>query len=574
MIANAQRRSDFAFLLAFFFINLVGVMLALSALSFAVGISISPVHFPLSIIIALVTNYFLSARYYFVKDNAVFLRSVLLIVGLSIVSFLIAGYFFDSSIDGQTYHQNTIIQLKNGWNPFHQELPADMQFSIWLNHYGKGAEIPQAVVYAFFNKIETGKATNFFLFLGAFFLTVSLLFKFNRFTTFKVYLLAAILTFNPVILVQLLSYCIDSHLALMLQCLFLLGCFLLIDKDKFKLWLLPAVIIIALNIKFTAIIFVGVLVIGILVTLLYRKDVAQFKKVFITAALATFAAIAVVGYNPYVTNTVDHKNPFYPLAGKGKIDIMTRNSPMGFPKNNRFHNLFTSLFSRTANMLLPQTDQPQLKVPFTFKMQEMRFSYEEDIRIGGFGVLFSGIIILSLILAIFTIRQLSKPTRALLAFMIGTILVSVFIFEYSWWARYAPQIWFLPIIILAFSEICTGTPVKWVRNITYVLIVLNLCLLGAVSLFKNLVATQKTKYQLAELKTLKDTVTVDFDIYTDSRLKFTENNIPFKEAKLDSASVNFPMKYIHAMVHLKTQPQPLPQPYLFKLDEVLKSKSH
>ena len=131
----------------------------------------------------------------------------------------------------------------------------------------------------------------------------------------------------------------------------------------------------------------------------------------------------------------------------------------------------------------------------------------------------------------------------------------------------------IPVLILAFSEIPANPAVKVLRNITYVIIVLNVCLLGAVSLFKNLVATQKTRYQLAELKTLKDTATVDFTVFTPSRLKFSENHIPFKEQHLDSTA-NFVMKYIHATVNVKTMPAKLPEPYLFKLDEKLKSKSH
>ncbi|UUZ83650.1 hypothetical protein LJK88_07435 [Paenibacillus sp. P26] len=31
--------------------------------------------------------------------------------------FIVCGYFFDLSYDGQAYHQEAIIHLSNGWNP-------------------------------------------------------------------------------------------------------------------------------------------------------------------------------------------------------------------------------------------------------------------------------------------------------------------------------------------------------------------------------------------------------------------------------------------------------------------------
>ena len=36
---------------------------------------------------------------------------------LSVFFFALSGHFYDFSFDGQWYHQDAIILLKNGWNP-------------------------------------------------------------------------------------------------------------------------------------------------------------------------------------------------------------------------------------------------------------------------------------------------------------------------------------------------------------------------------------------------------------------------------------------------------------------------
>ncbi|MBK8142070.1 MAG: hypothetical protein IPK57_14595, partial [Chitinophagaceae bacterium] len=126
---------------------------------------------------------------------------------------LIAGFFYDTSADGLVYHQETIYQLKTGWNPVNKILPDSVNQAIWINHYAKGAEIPQASIYSMTNRIETGKATNIILLAGSFFLTASALSVFGRLTMRKVLLLSGLLVLNPVTINQLFTYYVDGQLA-------------------------------------------------------------------------------------------------------------------------------------------------------------------------------------------------------------------------------------------------------------------------------------------------------------------------------------------------------------------------
>ncbi len=90
--------------------------------------------------------------------------------------------FYDISADGQMYHMETAIQMKAGWNPFKKELPLELNQAIWLNHYGKGVENPQATIYALTNRLETTKATNFIMLAASFCLVMAFLIRLERFS--------------------------------------------------------------------------------------------------------------------------------------------------------------------------------------------------------------------------------------------------------------------------------------------------------------------------------------------------------------------------------------------------------
>ena len=68
------------------------------------------------------------------------------------------------------------------------------------------------------------------------------------------------------------------------------------------------------------------------------------KEITIAATLSLSIGIGLVGYNPYITNSIHHKNPFYPAAGKGKIELMADAVFAGFLDRNRFEKLVISTF--------------------------------------------------------------------------------------------------------------------------------------------------------------------------------------------------------------------------------------
>jgi hypothetical protein len=564
MNLSIKKRSDFFFLIGFFLINFVGIMLLLATFTFIANQSLNKLHFPCAFLLSTIINWS-ACKYYFIKNTSVFWKSTVIVIVLILISIIIAGYFYDISYDGQWYHQETLIQLKNGWNPIYQQLSEKIDVSIWLNHYAKGAEIPEAIVYVFFNRIETGKAVNIILLVASFCLIVSFLFRIEKMSTLKVYLIAALLTCNPVFMAQVLTYYVDLQLGLLLLDILIILCLMFFEKDKYKLFLFSMATCIALNIKFTALPYVGIVIIGALGVLYLRKQMDTFKSVFICAAISTIVAVFIIGYNPYVKNTIEHGNPFYPLAGKGKVDIMLGNSPPGFSHNNRIYNLGVSVFSNTSGGLNVGNKHSFIKTPFTFSMPELVESSDTDARLGGFGFLFSGILLLSVLLFGTVLIKSSKDNRFLLLSILAVITMSIFIMEYAWWARYTPQLWFVPLTILCFSEFINSTTIRWLSRSIYLLISINVGVITVFVLVRNIVATQDIDYKIKEIKSVKDNIKyVDFGKLNPERVKFEENNIKYISHRVDKGII-VDMKNSFTKVELKQKPVKFSEPFIHKL---------
>jgi len=110
------------------------------------------------------------------------------------------------------------------------------------------------------------------------------------------------------------------------------------------------------------------------------KYVGLFNTVIIFAVWAilkkkkniikTFAIIAglslILCAQPYLTNTIKFKNPFYPSIGHNKLDFMTKQNPKEFKNKPYLYKFIRSMFSSAsdARMNNPQTPRLYYKVPF------------------------------------------------------------------------------------------------------------------------------------------------------------------------------------------------------------------
>ncbi len=524
------------FLIAFGIINLFAITLFLSACSYFLSGHLTIFHLPVAIGISLFLNWLVAKTWLEEEAWTVFTRTNMAIVFILIISILLVKPFYDISIDGQWYHQESVYQLARGWNPFKGNYPDNSirNGSFWFNHYAKGLEIFQASIYLLTGKIESGKATGLILAIGSFFLCVYFLDSLRRFSRIKSIWISALLACSPLVVVQLLTFCNDGQMSSLLLYVLVTACLIVRQYRKYLLILLGSAIVCAINIKFTAILYMICFMMVLVLVLFIRKKNILWP-VMLTIAVSGVLSICFVGFNPYVTNTLHEGHPLYPLMGKNKVDIMTSEYPVSWRPMNRFQKLYHSLFTHTDDLNLSAEPDPvvPLKIPFTFTKTDIHNSVNPQVTMAGFGALFSGIFLLSVILlGIFLIKPAPGEDKFYVWVILLTITGTILVMEEAWSARYVPQFWFFPLIVALTAEYIAGKAARYIRTAIYIAASLNICF-SVLSIGWNYVQTKELNAAFRELKESGQVVPVDFNYYQSNRIRFEERNIPFTVIKMD-----------------------------------------
>ncbi|MDF2634273.1 MAG: hypothetical protein K0R78_1147 [Pelosinus sp.] len=387
----------FPFILGQTLLSFMFFILALSSIGFGAGLSLTPLHIWLSLAGSFMFA-FITTKFYIKEKHWKHVAGIGSLAVLLMYCFMyLSGMFYDISYDGQVYHQEAVIQLANHWNPFQQYLTKDQsQSAMLLNHYAKGPWVYEAALYTVTGKIEESKAFNFLLIVASFLLAFSAMRNSSRFTVTQAIFFSFLLALNPVSIYQALSFYIDGQLASLLLCLLALSYQMIIYYDKFVLFGFIMSLGLLVNVKFTGIVY-AVAFVGLLVGWLWLlKKKQAYLDLSKAAIIGLITGICILGYNPYMTNSFFYGHPFYPLYGAGpkSMDIMTSNSPKGFLQLNGIEKLYVANFSMATNQF--DTEDPVVKFPFSVKAQELKpFVYGADVRIGGFGPWFSGMVVIS-----------------------------------------------------------------------------------------------------------------------------------------------------------------------------------
>ena len=525
---NRENISKLFLLLSASIFVFTACILLIVSIGFAIKVPMASWQIIVSLLITLLIQYIFTSYYF--KENRLkkFINISLFFLLILSICILIGSSFYDLSWDGQTYHQEAIIQLYNGWNPFYSETPNNL-YSIWLEHYPKTLEILAASLYKLTGSIEAGKAFNILFIIATFLISLSFFMNFKKINIIVAIVTSLIIAMNPVSIYQSLTYYVDGILASLIASFLIIIILIYIHSDRILLGLLFAILLVLINIKFTALIYSIVFTIGFLILLIIKKYSSIIKKFSIISVLSFsfLFSILFIGFNPYVTNSIKHKNPFYPI---NKIDIITGNTPVYFLKMNRFESLIYSILAQTDNNL--PGDKLKLKIPFTFMNENYWFNCA-DVRTGGFGPLFSGIILIFLILLLSSIILIiinhEFEILKLFFFIILTILVSVFTIPPTWWARYIPQLWLLPICIIPVIIHLNNRVLKIGSYLLIGVFLVNIYIIASINLKANLHNTQTLKYQLKKIAALDKVVDVYFGDFYSNRIRFEKLGIRFHE---------------------------------------------
>lgn len=437
---------------------------------------------------------------------------------------------YDFSYDGQGYHQEALMYLDDGWNPVYEQTELGPLRDLWVTHYAKAIWFMGFSIYEVTDKIETGKAINLILLIS----TTLLLIEFLRGYSIS-WIRTLLITFaaiaSPVVINQVFTNYNDFHIHLLLLNLIIGYLTYFRRYDYSSLLILFFTMIILANIKFTAlgyaVIFTGIPILIVLYKKLITKEFLHYKKLTITLIASLVIAVSVVGASSYIKNTITNGHPFYPLAGEGKVDIMSSNTPEQLLDKNRVEKLFISTFSKTTNEF---NGQIEYKIPFTMTLQELSAARATDTRIGGFGPLFGGAILLFLAACIVHFRKIIQlRTSITLGILFIVIALSIFINPETFWARYIPQLWFVPLVLLVFLN-ANKIKSKLLDLMLFVLIINSamVCAATAEKIYTTKVAQDQDLAYLAEVSK-EQTLYINFGFFTGNRMKFEERAIDYVE---------------------------------------------
>lgn len=515
------------------FIILIGLVIFLSNIIFLLGGTISKFVFPASFCLSAFIVYLL-------YNKKVKLKDIIINIGFSVIIFFILLFismlFFDNSWDGNVYHKEMIGLMKNGMNPIYNVLSGD----IWTQHYANGTEVFSSVLYAFTNNIESGKVVNLLLSFSLFYYAYTFFKSCLKNKAFLI-ILSISISLNPLLLNQFHTYYIDAVVANSLYLFILSLLFFIKNNSKFDLkigtlFLFSSIVVI--NSKFTALLIWGLflLVIGgyILIMNIRKKDFKNVKKIIILALVTSIISVAICGSSTYVKNFIDHGHPFYPLMGEQAVDIETGNEPESFKNKSHTKKWLYATFSKTYTWY---NKSPELKIPFSIYESELESIKYPDIRIGGLGVWFSGILVLSVIGILSAGYFVFK--KSLKSFIVSLLLIcAIFLpipkLPIVWQARYYPQIYLVSFIAIFMLLLANKKAFKYFAYLIIVCTFINSILLLPQAK-EQYDSSRIINNQLVELSrlSLTENIVISQDNYTfyGTYYNYIDYNIKYKYSK-------------------------------------------
>ncbi len=463
------------------------------------------------------------------------------VLGWTLLAVGLSATFYDLSWAGQWYHQNAIYSMLQGWNPLSEPLRAFSDHNqLWIRHYAKGPWYIGTAMAALTGQVEAGKFQTW-LTMGAAFAAVVAVCLEAGLRRPRALALGCVVAMNPVVMSEALSFLVDGLMVCYLAC-YVAALFSTLHRARpLTVFAGAAAAVGCINTKFTGLVLFCMF--GAAAGLYYLIRRRDLLGRWVGWNLAAFVlGGAVFGYNPYVTNTIHRSHPFYPLAGskafpslaeQGDDPIERFETPPNMKGRPRLVRLGYAVFGRPG--FSPYNDEPTARLmwPFAVHPRDLAVYRFHDVRIAGMGPFFSGGLVLALILTVWLSLTPAVP-RYLLLLGCGVLVATLLINVHLWWARYSPQMWWIPILPAVVA--CWRSPSRWQGRLAWTLVgllIVNTLIVAAVRLHWEVRATRTLHQQLVSLRDSGREIEIDLMHFGGSageRLRAW--GIPFEPARL------------------------------------------
>jgi hypothetical protein len=453
---------------------------------------------------------------------------------------LIAAGFPDESWDGLAYHQEAILRLSSGWNPLFEHAAAHgWAHATYLDHYPNALWIAAAGVFLNTGYVETGKLFNLTLMLAAAFMVTAALLRLTRLPVAHATALALLVAMNPVIICQSETFYVDGALASLLTVLVAGLTVFVATRQWQSLGVALVAACLVMNVKFTGLVYAIVLM-GLAVPIAsWWSGYNTAWRMAAAASAAVLIGVLLMGYIPYVRNVREQGDPFYPLSPRLGLDHLEYQRPVNLTNRNRVARFLISNFSRTEALRPP--NGTRLKWPLWVTNAERSSAYAADLESGGFGPLYGGLLLLAAVAAVGLVADPATRSGAGWAVLIGScVLATVFVHSETWWARFVPQAWLLPML-LSVRGLCSLRHSRhwWLGCALAVVATANLLIVGAGVARREWVSARDVRTALREMSLAEQPVTVYFGSFTSLRERLLEAGVQF-------TAVEVPPEELHA----------------------------
>lgn len=536
--------AQFCFLLGATLTAFEGLLVLVSSALLLTGNPLECYHIPLAAVLSALFCWWGAGQYFPQARRRMFLITSTCAAGAFVAFAVLSGLLYDTSWDGQNYHTEAILQLADGWNPFY-EAPTDAIYPQLLEFFSKGPWISATALYKLTENFEQGKAFHLLLILAAYLLCVAAFSSFRAIKRRWVFLLSALMAFNPVSITQMFTFYVDGLLSSALVitiCLFIL---LYRQPSRVLMVTLASTIIITVNIKLSGAIYAAVLGASYGIWYLFHK---RQRRAELAAWLAAgyFIGTLMIGYNPYITQYTSKflstGNPFYPSDWKTFIHL-DYNTPGNFLSMEWGEMLLTSLFSKSQATSAPS----QFKWPFTVTSDEILSFSAPDVRVAGFGPLFGGALLLTLGLLVTALARYwhRLMLASSLLFLLAVVLISGLLNSEAWWARYVPQLWMVPLltILLIMSAVPRGK-LYLLSRIVAVILCANQLLIALPYVINAVGQSILLTEQLLQLKNAEGKIAADFNYFVSTEIRFQEWGIDYQSIDELPCSIGQQMQII------------------------------
>lgn len=494
-----NKLSYYLIIISFMFIAYIGSIFIGGASLFIFGISIIKLNF---IVFPIITMFIAKLILNKDKEYISFKFLIFTLIGffvLVVILALINNYIWDVSYDSLAYHELGVSNLYKGWNPFYNS--KDANINLWVMHYTKASSIFAASIYKLTGTIASAKLITTLLPIVLFtlsFAVFNLIIKNRKWLSIFA---AFILVINPVFIGQAFSFYVDATLGVYVIILIINLFLILFYKDLlfFKYFALINVAVFLINIKFTGLAYAGVILLAFLIVSFIYNSKKYNKNLIVFLICGFIFSVVIIGFNPYVTNTLNNGNPLYPLAGKGKINIMTNNTPKDFRGDNGFYQAYRSLIGVPTLQDSKGAKAHTIQGLFGVNGNTLQYYSGEDARIRGFGVYSIIFIPLSFIGALYLLITCRKKKL-----LISSILTLVFVSGIAiagggfWWARYVPFLWGLPLLVGLFMFLRKGKVIKTIGMAFLILMFVNSIIIMPYALYYKIKGSNGMKEYIFE----------------------------------------------------------------------------